>query len=162
MDSFVGASQKLHIVCVTFPTQGHITPMLQIAKLLHQRGFRVTFANTKYNHKRILKARGSDALNASTDFCFETIPDGLLPVDADVTQDIPSLFHSILNNISAPFLNFLNKLNSSPIIPPVTCVVSDSGMPFILQAAEDLGIPVLFFWAMSAWAFLGYSQYSIL
>ena len=27
--------QKPHAVCVPFPAQGHITPMLKLAKLLH-------------------------------------------------------------------------------------------------------------------------------
>ena len=44
--------QEPHAVCVPFPTQGHITSMLKLAKILHARGFRVTFVNTEYNHRR--------------------------------------------------------------------------------------------------------------
>ena len=32
--------------------KGHINPMLKLAKLLHHKGFYVTFVNTQYNHKR--------------------------------------------------------------------------------------------------------------
>ena len=49
----------------------------KLAKLLHVRGFHITFVNTEYNHKRLLKSRGSDSLNSVPSFQFETIPDGL-------------------------------------------------------------------------------------
>ncbi|GLT63347.1 hypothetical protein SLA2020_359200 [Shorea laevis] len=53
-----------HVVCVPFPTQGHINPMLKLAKLLHHKGFHVTFVNTDYNHRRLLRSRGPDSLDA--------------------------------------------------------------------------------------------------
>ena len=70
-------TEKPHAVCVPFPAQGHINPMLKLAKILHYKGFHITFVNTEYNHKRLLKSRGLDSLNALPSFQFETIPDGL-------------------------------------------------------------------------------------
>ncbi|CAN1333253.1 UDP-glycosyltransferase 85A4 [Linum perenne] len=66
--------------------------MLKLAKLLHQRGFHVTFVNTEYNHRRLLKSRGSSAFESlSSRFRFETIPDGLPLSDEDVTQCVFSV-----------------------------------------------------------------------
>ncbi|KAH0976965.1 hypothetical protein GBA52_026684 [Prunus armeniaca] len=31
--------------------------MMNLAKLLHHRGFHITFVNSEYNHKRLLKSR---------------------------------------------------------------------------------------------------------
>ncbi|XP_043687285.1 7-deoxyloganetin glucosyltransferase-like isoform X2 [Telopea speciosissima] len=151
--------KKPHVVCVPFPAQGHINPMLKVAKLLHHRGFHITFVNTEFNHKRLLKSRGPDSLKGLPDFQFETIPDGLPPPDIDATQDIPALCQSTRNTCLVPFRNLLSKLNTTPDIPPVTCIVSDGAMSFTLQAAEEIGVPEVLFWTTSACGFLGYMHY---
>ena len=73
----VEVSKRPHAVCLPFPAQGHISPMMKLAKLLHHKGFHITFVNNEYNHKRMLKSRGPSLLHFSQDFCFEPIPDGL-------------------------------------------------------------------------------------
>nr|XP_023914546.1 7-deoxyloganetin glucosyltransferase-like [Quercus suber]POF08067.1 7-deoxyloganetin glucosyltransferase [Quercus suber] len=155
-------TEKPHAVCVPYPAQGHINPMLKLAKILHYRGFHITFVNTEYNHKRLLKSRGPDFLNALPSFQFRTIPDGLPDQsDIDATQDVPSLCASTQKNCLAPFRNLLLKLNdtSSSHVPPVTCIVSDGVMSFTLDAAAELGIPDVLFWTTSACGFMGYAQY---
>ncbi|KAH7569733.1 hypothetical protein ACOSP7_013396 [Xanthoceras sorbifolium] len=156
---------KPHAVCIPYPAQGHINPMLKVAKLLHSKGFHITFVNTEYNHKRLLKSRGPNSLDGLPNFEFETIPDGLPPViddSGDTTQDIPSLCESTSKHCLGPFRDLLAKLNSSSTvgIPPVTCVVSDGVMSFTLQATEELGIPNVLFWTTSACGFLGYVHYA--
>uniref|UniRef100_A0A0D3FU73 Glycosyltransferase N-terminal domain-containing protein n=1 Tax=Oryza barthii TaxID=65489 RepID=A0A0D3FU73_9ORYZ len=39
------AEARPHAVMVPYPAQGHVTPMLTLAKLLYSRGFHVTFVN---------------------------------------------------------------------------------------------------------------------
>ncbi|XWS54512.1 hypothetical protein CRYUN_Cryun10bG0095700 [Craigia yunnanensis] len=121
-------ASKPHAVCIPLPTQGHINPMLKLAKLLHHKGFHVTFVSTEYNHKRLLRSRGPNSLDGLPDFCFETVPDGLPPSDADATQDISSLFESLSTNCLDPFLDLLYKLNDHSVsaasnVPPhyLTC-----------------------------------------
>ncbi|KAK2635045.1 hypothetical protein Ddye_029837 [Dipteronia dyeriana] len=152
---------KPHAVCIPYPAQGHINPMLKVAKLLHSKGFHITFVHTEYNHKRLLKSRGPNSLDGLPDFAFETIPDGLPLTDADATQDIPSLCESTSKTCLAPFRHLLSKLNNSTVgIPPVTCVVSDGVMSFTLEATEEIGIPNVLFWTTSACGFLGYVHYA--
>ncbi|TKY56268.1 7-deoxyloganetin glucosyltransferase [Spatholobus suberectus] len=157
MDS-LDTTKKPHAVCVPFPAQGHINPMLKLAKLLHFKGFHITFVNTEYNHKRLLKARGPDSLDGLPSFRFETIPDGLPEPDVDDTQDIPSLCDSTRRTCSPHFKNLLGKINNSDA-PPVTCIVSDGAMSFTLEAAEELGVPEVLFWTTSACGFMCYVQY---
>ncbi|WCJ44440.1 UDP-Glycosyltransferase superfamily protein [Euphorbia peplus] len=153
----------LHVVCVPFPAQGHINPMLQLSKLLHQKGFHVTFVNTEYNHKRLLRSRGPEFINTIPSFRFETITDGLPPSEADCTQDVPSLFSATQKNCLAPFRKLLSKLNSSPENnPPVTCIVSDCIMSFTLKASQELKIPNFLFWTASLCGFMGYLHYRTL
>ncbi|CAL5384071.1 unnamed protein product [Camellia sinensis] len=143
-----------HAVCIPCPAQGHINPMLKLAKLLHHKGFHITFINTEFNHRRLLKSQGRHSISGTPSFRFETIPDGLPSSELDATQDIPALCHSILHNFLNPFRVLLAKLN-----PPVTCVVSDVGMAFTVKVAEELGIPDVFFNTASASGFMGYMQY---
>ena len=154
-------ASKPHVVCIPYPLQGHINPMLKLAKLLHHKGFYVTFVNTEYNHKRLLRSRGPNSLDGLPDFHFETIPDGLPPSDADVSQDIPSLSVSISKNGILPLCNLISKLNntSSWERPPVTSIISDGCMSFTLDAAEKFGIPNVLFWTPSSCGFLGYMHY---
>ncbi|GAU37813.1 hypothetical protein TSUD_276300 [Trifolium subterraneum] len=153
------AETKPHAVLVPFPAQGHINALFKLAKLLHLRGFHITFVNTEYNHKRLLKSRGSNSLDGFNGFNFETIPDGLTPLEGngDVSQDILSLCQSIRKNFLQPFREILAKLHDSAaagLIPPVTCIVSDCYMPFSIQAAEEHALTTIIFNPFSACNFL--------
>lgn len=149
-----------HAVCIPYPAQGHINPMLKLAKILHHKGFHITFVNSEFNHQRLLKSRGTDSLIGLPSFRFETIPDGLPPTDVDATQDIPSLCESTSKYCLPHFKNLLARLNDpSSDVPPVSCIVSDGVMSFTLDAAEELGIPEVLFWTTSACGFMAYVHY---
>ncbi|CAN1333262.1 7-deoxyloganetin glucosyltransferase [Linum perenne] len=139
--------------------------MLKLAKLLHQRGFHVTFVNTEYNHRRLLKSRGSSVFESlsSRRFRFETIPDGLPLCDEDdVTQDVPSLCESMRRTCLGPFKRLVSKLNDTALGDDavVTCMVSDCLMGFTFKVSKEIGIPNVMFWTASACSFMGYLNYS--
>ncbi|XP_050386747.1 linamarin synthase 2-like [Argentina anserina] len=152
-------AKKLHAVCVPFPAQGHVNPMMQLAKILYSRGFHITFVNTEFNHGRLIRARGSDSVKGLPDFQFTAIPDGLPPSDKDATQDIPSLCDSIRKTCPGPFKELVEKLNSSSKVPQITCIVCDGIMGFVRDVAKELGIPEVQLWTSSACGFMGYLQY---
>ncbi|WJX70600.1 7-deoxyloganetin glucosyltransferase [Trifolium repens] len=151
------AEKKPHAVLIPYPVQGHINPLIKLAKFLHLIGFYITFVNTEYNHKRLLKSKGPKAFDGLIDFSFETIPDGLTPTDGDVSQDITALCKSIRKNFLHPYREILTKLHDSATaghVPPVTCLVSDFSMGFTIQAAEELSLPIVLFSPASACTFL--------
>ncbi|XP_077245752.1 7-deoxyloganetin glucosyltransferase-like [Tasmannia lanceolata] len=150
---------KPHAVLIPFPAQGHINPMIQLAKLLHSKGFYITFVHTEFNHSRMLKSRGPDSLKGLDDFQFETIPDGLPPQDCDRTQDIAALNVSTRKNCAVPFRNLVTKLNNSLRIPHISCIIPDGVMSFALCVAEELDIMVLVFYTMSACGLMGYLNF---
>lgn len=152
--------KKSHVVCVPFPAQGHITPMLKLAKLIYFKGVNVTFVNTEFNHRRFVRSRGSNSLDGLPGFRFQTIPDGLPPSDADATQDIPSLLESTFKNCLAPFSSLISKLNSDG--PPVTCIVGDVCMGFGVEAAKQFGIPIAIFMTNSSCSTLVAAHFGIL
>ena len=168
MDSMEVTDHKPHVVCIPYPAQSHITAMLKLAKLLHHKGFHVTFVNTEFNHNRLLKSLGSNSLDGLPDFKFEAIPDCLPTSDPDATQDIPALLANIMKNVLLPpFCDLLTKLNeraatTSSNAPPVTCILSDGFMPFTVLAADEFWIPVIMSITTSANALMGVIQYPTL
>ncbi|XP_028800817.1 7-deoxyloganetin glucosyltransferase-like [Neltuma alba] len=154
---------KPHAVLIPFPVQGHINSVLKLAKLLHLKGFFITFINTEFNHKRLLKSGSFKSLDGLPDFRFETIPDGLPPAeDENASQDLPSLGVSIIKNCILPFQNLLGRLNDSAskgLIPPITCLVSDVAMYFTVDVAEALGLRIILLWPASAYSLLGILHY---
>ncbi|CAI0396346.1 unnamed protein product [Linum tenue] len=152
-------SKKPHALCIPFPAQSHIKATLMLAKLLHNRGFHITFVNTEFNHRRFLQSRGPHALAGLPDFRFATIPDGIPPSSIDATQDVRAICSSIRNFMLAPFRDLLADLMSrtdgDP--PPVSCVINDT-MPFAVDAARELGVPSVSYWSFAACAFMGFKQ----
>nr|AYC63488.1 UDP-glycosyltransferase [Scoparia dulcis] len=151
--------QRPHAVCVPLPAQGHINPMLKLAKLLHSKGFYITFVHSEFNLLKLMKAR--DYAHPSVEnFQFETISDGLPPDNPRGILDLPSLASEIQVDGLNSFRELIKKLNdSSPRLPPVSCIVADGVMSFCMQAAKEIDIPGITFFTVSACGMLGYLQY---
>ncbi|PIA34008.1 hypothetical protein AQUCO_03900120v1 [Aquilegia coerulea] len=152
------ATKKPHAVCFPLPFQSHINSMLKFAKLLHLKGFHITFVNTEFNHQKVLQSRGQDSLkDLPADFRYETITDGLPPSDVNEMQNIGLLLDSITKNCLNPFRDLLAKINrasASSGDPPVSCIVSDGLLSLTLEAANELGVPEVLLWggmAVSMW-----------
>ncbi|PNT61000.1 hypothetical protein BRADI_5g08895v3, partial [Brachypodium distachyon] len=152
--------EKPHVVCLPAPAQGHITPMLKLAKILHARGFHVTFVNTKLNQQKLLSSRGPAALDGLSDFRFAVIQDGLPPSGADPAQ----VCHSITTICPPNFLALLAELNdpANSEVPPVTCLIVDGVMSFCYDAAKEIGVPCAALWTSSACGFMGFHHYRLL
>ena len=158
------APAPVAVVAVPFPAQGHITPMMKLAKLLHARGFHVTFVNNEFNHRRLLRSQSADRLRGLPAFRFTAIADGLPPSDREATQDIPALCYSTMTTCLPRFKELVVKLNeeaeaSGGAVPPVTCVVADSITSFAISVARELGLRCATFWAPRACGFMGYCYY---
>ncbi|KAL3514159.1 hypothetical protein ACH5RR_026876 [Cinchona calisaya] len=149
--------RRPHAILVPTPGQGHINPMMKIAKLLHQRGFHITFVNTQSIHQRLLESQVS--LKGLSTFQFLAIPDGLS--DA-VVVDVPAIVRSMENNLLAPFRELVMRINdnaASNIIPPITCIVSDGCLSFTLEVAEELSIPNVLLWTHGACGIMAYASF---
>jgi hypothetical protein len=120
MDSKMVKVDKARAVCIPCPSQSHIKALLQFAKLLHSKGFYITFVNTEFNHQRFLKSRSLKFLDGFPDFQFKTILDSLPPSDSNTTQDIDALCESIMENLigsifrHAPQTQHYNCFKQSP------------------------------------------------
>lgn len=154
-----------HAVFIPAPGQGHIKGLLKLAKLLHHKGFFITFVNTDFNHNRFKKAGLIDSFTNFSNFQFKKFPDGLPPSDPDATQDVAALCGAIRRNFFSAFRKVVLELNDKSLCPKnplVTCIVSDGTMPFTIDVGKELGIPVVVFWTFSACGFMGFFQYRAL
>ncbi|KAF2284005.1 hypothetical protein GH714_017914 [Hevea brasiliensis] len=156
MGSIASQKPQPHAILVPYPAQGHVSPLMQLGKLLHSRGFYITFVNTEHNHRRLIRSRGQEFINGLPDFKFEAIPDGLPYTDRDATQHVPSLSDSTRKHCLAPFIELIAKLKESPDVPPITCIISDGVMAFAIDAAQHFGIPEIQFQTTSAAGFMTY------
>ncbi|XP_074308049.1 7-deoxyloganetin glucosyltransferase-like [Silene latifolia] len=155
-----GKEPMVHAVCVPFAAQGHITPMLQLAKFLNSKGIYITFVNTQHNHHCMLSSNGPDSLKGTSSFRFETFPDGLPPSNANGFRDVFPLLLSLRVNCPQPFMELLYRINDpSTGSPPITLIISDIHMPFARDVARMFGdCPLVLFYPPSPCSFLAYAH----
>ncbi|XP_020528274.1 UDP-glycosyltransferase 85A1-like [Amborella trichopoda] len=150
------SAEKPHALCIPYPAQGHINPMMHLAKLLLARGFYITFVNTEFNHERVTSSAGAIELKHLEDFNLESITDGLPPDDCR-TQE--SLFDATTKYFLSPFKDLVSKLNGSMEVPRVPCIISDGLRNFTQQVVEENGIPRISLWTTSTCGYWGFLQY---
>ncbi|CAM0876048.1 unnamed protein product [Alopecurus aequalis] len=143
-----------HAVVLPYPGAGNINPALQIAKLLHRRGVYVTFVNTEHNHRKA----GVDAVRGHDGFRFESIPDGLDEAERGAQDYGRGLCISTSLRCAAPLRDLIARLNATPDVPAVTCVMPTALMSFALGVARELGIPSMVFWGGSAASLMGHMR----
>ncbi|KAF8028474.1 hypothetical protein BT93_E1172 [Corymbia citriodora subsp. variegata] len=141
-----------HVLVLPFPAQGHIKPLLCLAKVLATSGLRVTFLNTHHNHRRILPR--DPCFSPSPLLCFESISDGLPDNHPRSLERLEELVLSIKTEMKAHLREFLLRKR---VQFPVTCIIADGIMSIGIDVAEELGIPVISFRTYSAcclWTYL--------
>lgn len=138
-----------HVVVIPYPTRGHVNPMMSLCKLIAS-----STTNSNTNHDDVLLITvvvtqewlsyiGSDPKHDN--IRFATIPNGVVPLDTQITADIPGFFHAVVTNMEAPFEEILDRLE-----PPVTSIIGDVELKFPVAVGRRRNIPVAVLWTMSA------------
>lgn len=144
--------RKPHAICVPFPAQGHINPNFKVAKLIHYKGFHITFVHTIYNYNRLLKSLGPNSMDGLSDFVFQKIS-GRTSFCRWQYHTKYSVFKSVY--FWKLFRGLVKRLNwGVDGVPSVTCIVSDGGMLFSYEVAKEVGVPLMLFWTTSVCGFL--------
>ncbi|BAT85975.1 hypothetical protein VIGAN_04358100, partial [Vigna angularis var. angularis] len=119
------------LLLIPLPVQGHINPMLQLAEILHSKGFSITIIHTTFN--------SPDPSNYPH-FTFSFFQDGL-------SQTQPSDLLNFLVELNVkcvhPFKDCVTKLlrTDQAAEEPVACLISDAICYFTQAVADNLQLP---------------------
>ncbi|KAL1196991.1 UDP-glycosyltransferase 76C4 [Cardamine amara subsp. amara] len=130
-------SNGLRVVLFPLPLQGCINPMIQLAKILHSRGFSITVIHTRFNAPK--------ASNHPL-FTFIQIPDGLSETETQ-THNTKLLLTLLNRNCESPVRDCLTTLLQSADSETeedkqrISCLIDDSGWIFTQPLAQSLNLP---------------------
>lgn len=119
------------LVLFPIPFQGHINPMLQLADILHSKGFSITIVHTSFN---------SPNPSNYPNFTFHSVTDGLSESEASMA-DIVALVKLLNTRCVAPFRDCLIKLLADVSEEPISCLISDALFYFSQAVADSLKLP---------------------
>nr|AFJ52940.1 UDP-glycosyltransferase 1 [Linum usitatissimum] len=148
-------SPALHFVLFPFMAQGHMVPMIDIAKLLAQRGLQVSIVTTPVNAARFnSQIRRLTSLKIELfqlDFpCSEAgLPAGCESFDLLPSHDLAINFFTAAAMMENQAETLLTELS-----PPPSCIVSDISLPYTANLAAKFGIPRISFHGFSCMCLL--------
>ncbi|CAB4270867.1 unnamed protein product [Prunus armeniaca] len=145
-------SKGRRLIFFPLPLQGHINPMLELASVLHSKGFSITIMHTHLN-----------SLNPSSypHFTFHSIPDGLSESEAS-TKDIVLLISLLNVKCVEPFRAALADLLSNVSKEPVACLIAVLRFHFTQSVAESFKLPRMLLRTGGATSLLVYTQFPLL
>ncbi|XP_060193531.1 UDP-glycosyltransferase 83A1-like [Lycium barbarum] len=135
-----------HIVAIPYPAQGHVLPLMELSLWLVKEGCKITFVNSEFNHKRVIKAL-SENDDVRNKISLVSIPDGLGP-DED-RADLKKLTEAIAEVMPGKLEGIIKRINESDE-NGVSCVIVDENMGWALGVAEKLNIRRVAFWPAAA------------
>ncbi|XP_022982939.1 UDP-glycosyltransferase 73C6-like [Cucurbita maxima] len=146
-----------HFLLFPFMAQGHMIPMIDLAKLLAHRGAIVTIVvttnNATRNHSVLSRAidSGLHIRVVQLEFPWK---EGGLPEGCDNVDLLPSLasmstFFKAASLLYDPSEKLFLQLNPRP-----ASIISDMNLPWTLQLAQKFNVPRLVFYTYSAYFLL--------
>lgn len=135
-----------HIVVIPYPAQGHVIPFMELSQCLAKQGFKITFVNTEYNHKRVLKALRGD-INLGGGISLVSLPDGLEPCGD--RNELGKLSKAIFQVMPEKLEELIDRISMSEG-EKITCIITDWSMGWALEVAEKMKIRRVIYWPAAA------------
>ena len=135
-----------HVLLFPMPILGHITPALQLAKVLSLKGLLVSFLTTEHVRRRLV---GDD--HDRRNFSLLSIPDGLPDDHPRSAGRFSEVVHSLFVNSREEYRDLLLSFGKT-----LSCALVDGLMPFTAEVAEEVGIPVIVLRTSGACSFWAY------
>uniref|UniRef100_A0A0E0JWK3 Glycosyltransferase n=1 Tax=Oryza punctata TaxID=4537 RepID=A0A0E0JWK3_ORYPU len=139
-----------HLLVICFPGQGHVNPMLRLAKRIAAKGLLVTFSSTSAIGAKLVESSGVSVGGDGVPLGrgrirFEFLEDGF---DGNELDDL--MRH--LETAGPPkFAELLGRQEAAG--RPVSCVVGNPFIPWAVDVAADAGIPSAVLWVQSCAVF---------
>ncbi|KAL4588625.1 hypothetical protein LXL04_001517 [Taraxacum kok-saghyz] len=154
----------VHVFLVTFPAQGHVNPLLRLAKIIASKGnLLVTFSASKSIGKKLKKA-GTVASgdptpvgNAGGMIRFEFFDDGCSEDDDGERYDLDNYLPKLESYGKNALRGIINVHAENG--RPVSCLINNPFVPWVTDLAEELNIPSAMLWVQSCACFSSYYHY---
>ncbi|KAA8516607.1 hypothetical protein F0562_016887 [Nyssa sinensis] len=149
--------QQLHFLLIPLMSQGHLIPMIDIAKLLAQHGVIVTIVTTPLNAIRF-SAIADRAIESGLpirllQLRFPSVeaglPEGCETVDAVPSRDLMRNFYVALYMLQQPLEEFFEQLKPTP-----NCIIADKFIAWAADTAKKFQIPRILFDGMNCFTLL--------
>ncbi|KAL3628428.1 hypothetical protein CASFOL_027474 [Castilleja foliolosa] len=150
-------ADQLHFVLVPLLAQGHMIPMIDMAKLLAQHGVVTSLVTTPHNTARFSKtihraqASGLQIRLIEIPFpCQEVgLPPGCENLDSVPSRDLLSNFYIALDKLQQPLEQYLCSHGPKP-----SCIISDKCLSWTSGTARRFKVPRVVFHGMCCFALL--------
>ncbi|XP_075494113.1 gallate 1-beta-glucosyltransferase 84A24-like [Primulina tabacum] len=151
---------NIHIFMVTFPGQGHVNPILRLAKRLAYSGLLVTISAPEYVGQSIRRS------NSIAEDKPTTVGRGLIRFEFfddewsldDLNRGDLDLYLGQLEVTGRENLIRMIREHEEKGIP-VSCLINNPFIPWVSDVAESLGIPSAMLWVQSSASFSAYYHF---
>ncbi|XP_009800394.1 UDP-glycosyltransferase 73C4-like [Nicotiana tabacum] len=146
-----------HFVLFPFMAQGHTIPMIDIARLLAQRGVKITILTTHLNatrFKTVVDRAIESGLKIQVIHLYfpsleSGLPEGCENFDMLPSMDLGLNFFDATKKLQPQVEDLLQELNPSP-----NCLISDMCFPWTTNVAQKFNIPRIVFHGMCCFSLL--------
>ncbi|GMI96612.1 UDP-glucosyl transferase 73D1 [Hibiscus trionum] len=150
-------AKQPHFVLIPLMAQGHMIPMVDMARLLAERGVIVSLIATPQNASRFDTVVGR-ALESGLQIrlvkipfpCREVgLPIGCENLDTLSSRDLLKKFYNALDMWREPLEQFLEQQNPLP-----SCIISDKCLSWTSETAQKFNVPRIVFHGMGCFSLL--------
>ncbi|KAL8129871.1 hypothetical protein V2J09_019026 [Rumex salicifolius] len=149
------AAGKCHLVAVPYPGRGHINPLLNLCRLIASKSPNLTITFVVTEEWLGFLTDGFEP-DPPANFRFGVIPQ-VVPSEAGRADDMESFLEAVYSKMEAPVDRLLDRLE-----PPVTALVCDAFMYWVLEVASRRNIPAAALCPTSASMYNLLSHYDLL
>ncbi|KAK8685541.1 hypothetical protein V6N13_041541 [Hibiscus sabdariffa] len=150
-------AKQLHFVLIPLMAQGHMIPMVDMARLLAERGVIVSLITTPQNALRfdtVVERASESGLQiqlVKIPFpCREVgLPVGCENLDTLSSRDLLKKFYNALDMWREPLEQFLEQQNPLP-----SCIISDKCLSWTSEIAQKFNVPRIVFHGMGCFSLL--------
>ncbi|KAL0720954.1 hypothetical protein Bca4012_035553 [Brassica carinata] len=147
----------LHFVLFPFMAQGHMIPMVDIARLLAQRGVTITIVTTPHNAERFKNVLNRsiesglpiNVVHVKLPYQEAGLPEGQENIDSLDSMEFMVPFFKAANMLEEPVLKLLEDMKPRP-----SCLVSDFCLFYTSKIAKAFNIPKIVFHGASCFYLL--------
>ncbi|KAK8494253.1 hypothetical protein V6N13_138568 [Hibiscus sabdariffa] len=143
-----------HVLAVPFPSRGHINPMMNLCKsmLSKNNDILITFVVTEEWCGVVESEPKPDNIR------FGTIPNVYTTSAVYRSGDYsPDFLEQVLTKMEAPLEELIDRLET-----PVTTIIYDTYLPFVVGVGSRRNIPLTSFWTMSALVYSVFHHFDLL